>query len=188
MRGQTIKGAPIGRALLSLEGDGIKSHTHSADDSSVDYGTKTTSSFDYGTKTSSAYNPPAINTSSSGEHTHSVSGTAASSGVHNHPIMGSDANTLGGGDSWVDGHFRKKVYQNTNDAGAHTHSISGTAASAGAHTHTVDQPAHSHTVGIGAHTHTVGIGAHNHNITVAATGNAENTVKNIAFNYIVRLA
>ncbi|MDS7454511.1 tail fiber protein, partial [Klebsiella pneumoniae] len=40
----------------------------------------------------------------------------------------------------------------------------------------------------GAHTHSVVIGAHSHTITVGATGNAENTVKNIAFNYIVRLA
>lgn len=56
---------------------------------------------------------------------------------------------------------------------------SDTAASAGAH---------AHTVGIGAHTHSVAIGSHGHTITVNAAGNAENTVKNIAFNYIVRLA
>ncbi|BEA52934.1 hypothetical protein VEE32_07780 [Escherichia coli] len=60
-----------------------------------------------------------------------------------------------------------------------THSLSGTAASAGAH---------AHTVSIGAHTHSVAIGSHGHTITVNAAGNAENTVKNIAFNYIVRLA
>ncbi|KAE9830614.1 hypothetical protein GP960_15230 [Escherichia coli] len=48
--------------------------------------------------------------------------------------------------------------------------------------------AHAHTVGIGAHTHSVAIGSHGHTITVNAAGNAENTVKNIAFNYIVRLA
>ncbi|EJH9191791.1 phage tail protein, partial [Escherichia coli] len=43
-------------------------------------------------------------------------------------------------------------------------------------------------VAIGAHTHTLAIGSHTHTITIAAYGNAENTVKNIAFNYIVRLA
>ena len=48
--------------------------------------------------------------------------------------------------------------------------------------------AHSHSVGIGAHSHTVAIGAHSHTITVAASGNEETTVKNIVFNYIVRLA
>ncbi|EIG5731086.1 tail fiber protein, partial [Escherichia coli] len=51
MRGWTIKGKPgSGRAVLSQEQDGIKSHTHSASASSTDLGTKTTSSFDYGTK------------------------------------------------------------------------------------------------------------------------------------------
>ncbi|HAW0246237.1 TPA: short-chain fatty acid transporter, partial [Escherichia coli] len=51
MRGWTIKGKPAsGRAVLSQEQDGIKSHTHSASVSSTDLGTKTTSSFDYGTK------------------------------------------------------------------------------------------------------------------------------------------
>ncbi|HCO0422209.1 TPA: tail fiber protein, partial [Escherichia coli] len=68
---------------------------------------------------------------------------------------------------------------NTSTDGNHSHSLSGTAASAGAH---------AHTVGIGAHTHSVAIGSHGHTITVNAAGNAENTVKNIAFNYIVRLA
>ncbi|EOY1724763.1 phage tail protein, partial [Escherichia coli] len=48
MRGWTIKGKPAsGRAVLSQEQDGIKSHTHSASASSTDLGTKTTSSFDY---------------------------------------------------------------------------------------------------------------------------------------------
>jgi hypothetical protein len=194
MRGQTIKGAPSGRALLSLEGDGIKSHTHSADDNSVDYGTKTTSSFDYGTKTSSTYDYAAVNTSSSGAHTHSVSGTAASAGDHGHSLRttGSDSGSDGANSLPADGRNAPEQTITAGhavlSAGAHTHSVSGTAASAGAHTHTVDLPGHNHTVGIGAHTHTVGIGAHNHNITVAATGNAENTVKNIAFNYIVRLA
>jgi hypothetical protein len=36
-------------------------------------------------------------------------------------------------------------------------------------------------------THSITLGAHSHTITVNSTGNAENTVKNIAFNYIVRL-
>ncbi|MFA1960695.1 phage tail protein, partial [Escherichia coli] len=73
MRGWTIKGKPAsGRAVLSQEQDGIKSHTHSASASSTDLGTKTTSSFDYGTKS----------TNNTGAHTHSVSGTAASAGAH----------------------------------------------------------------------------------------------------------
>lgn len=52
----------------------------------------------------------------------------------------------------------------------------------------INLPAHAHTVDIGPHGHTVVLGWHGHNVTINSTGNAENTVKNIAFNYIVRLA
>ncbi|EFE0242032.1 tail fiber protein, partial [Escherichia coli] len=184
MRGWTIKGKPAsGRAVLSQEQDGIKSHTHSASASSTDLGTKTTSSFDYGTKS----------TNNTGAHTHSLSGSTSSAGAHSH-VDGRRFNTSTFKDTYQYGSTTvgSNSYQvqgavglgigtmaNTNSAGAHTHSLSGTAASAGAH---------AHTVGIGAHTHSVAIGSHGHTITVNAAGNAENTVKNIAFNYIVRLA
>ncbi|WP_341844638.1 phage tail protein [Escherichia coli] len=168
MRGWTIKGKPAsGRAVLSQEQDGIKSHTHSASVSSTDLGTKTTSSFDYGTKS----------TNNTGAHTHSVSGTAASAGAHIHSMTFVSGGSSGAPGSGSPDYSKYSV--NTSSAGAHTHSVSGTAASAGAH---------AHTVGIGAHTHSVAIGSHGHTITVNAAGNAENTVKNIAFNYIVRLA
>ncbi|HHN7934804.1 TPA: phage tail protein, partial [Escherichia coli] len=73
MRGWTIKGKPAsGRAVLSQEQDGIKSHTHSASVSSTDLGTKTTSSFDYGTKS----------TNNTGAHTHSLSGSTNAAGNH----------------------------------------------------------------------------------------------------------
>ncbi|EGJ7040535.1 tail fiber protein, partial [Escherichia coli] len=189
MRGWTIKGKPAsGRAVLSQEQDGIKSHTHSASASSTDLGTKTTSSFDYGTKS----------TNNTGSHTHSLSGSTGSAGAHTHgngirwPGGGGSALAFydGGGFTYVkDSQYQvspgtsssRSYYQRiqTQSAGAHTHSLSGTAANAGAH---------AHTVGIGAHTHSVAIGSHGHTITVNAAGNAENTVKNIAFNYIVRLA
>ncbi|HGF5568718.1 TPA: phage tail protein [Escherichia coli] len=168
MRGWTIKGKPAsGRAVLSQEQDGIKSHTHSASASSTDLGTKTTSSFDYGTKS----------TNNTGAHTHSVSGTAASAGAHTHSMTFVSGGSSGAPGSGSPDYSKYSV--NTSSAGAHTHSVSGTAASAGAH---------AHTVGIGAHTHSVAIGSHGHTITVNAASNAENTVKNIAFNYIVRLA
>ncbi|RXA08147.1 short-chain fatty acid transporter [Escherichia coli] len=168
MRGWMIKGKPAsGRAVLSQEQDGIKSHTHSASASSTDLGTKTTSSFDYGTKS----------TNNTGAHTHSVSGTAASAGAHTHSMTFVSGGSSGAPGSGSPDYSKYSV--NTSSAGAHTHSVSGTAASAGAH---------AHTVGIGAHTHSVAIGSHGHTITVNAAGNAENTVKNIAFNYIVRLA
>ncbi|HCN1763928.1 phage tail protein [Escherichia coli] len=159
MRGWTIKGKPAsGRAVLSQEQDGIKSHTHSASASNTDLGTKTTSSFDYGTKTVSTFNYGTKTTNTTGNHTHT--------------IYRGNANTNG----------------ETGKTGFDNPSFNGTSGAAGNHAHTVDIGAHNHTVGIGAHSHTVAIGSHRHSITVNATGNTENTVKNIAFNYIVRLA
>ncbi|WP_126738400.1 prophage tail fiber N-terminal domain-containing protein, partial [Escherichia coli] len=169
MRGWTIKGKPASdRAVLSQEQDGIKSHTHSASASSTDLGTKTTSSFDYGTKS----------TNNTGAHTHSLSGSTGSAGDHTHgngirwPGGGGSALAFydGGGFTYVqDSQYqvspgtssRRSYYQRiqTQSAGAHTHSLSGTAASSGAH---------AHTVGIGAHTHSVAIGSHGHTITVNA--------------------
>ncbi|WP_407255173.1 prophage tail fiber N-terminal domain-containing protein [Escherichia coli] len=188
MRGWTIKGKPAsGRAVLSQEQDGIKSHTHSASASSTDLGTKTTSSFDYGTKS----------TNNTGAHTHSLSGSTSSAGAHQHSQTGPRTNSgsqptgmfpagstqvSGTNQVGISGSLTSGTSQwvgKSSSEGNHTHSLSGTAASAGAH---------AHTVGIGAHTHSVAIGSHGHTITVNAAGNAENTVKNIAFNYIVRLA
>ncbi|GAB0631012.1 phage tail protein [Escherichia coli] len=158
MRSWTIKGKPAsGRAVLSQEQDGIKSHTHSASASSTDLGTKTTSSFDYGTKTTSSFDYGTKTTNSAGNHSHNipVGHTGAGNGV---------------------------------SAGYNAALGTGTTSSAGGHAHNVYIGAHNHTIGIGAHAHSVIIGPHGHTITVNATGNAENTVKNIAFNYIVRLA
>lgn len=47
---------------------------------------------------------------------------------------------------------------------------------------------HVHNTWIGPHGHTVYIGPHGHTVIVDPDGNEEVTVKNIAFNYIVRLA
>ncbi|EFL0141074.1 phage tail protein [Escherichia coli] len=146
MRGWTIKGKPTsGRAVLSQEQDGIKSHTHSASASSTNLGTKTTSSFDYGTKS----------TNNTGAHTHNF--------AYNNTSAYAETPGTGGG--------------------MHASNTSKTASN-----RVLSAGAHAHTVAIGAHTHTLAIGSHTHTITIAAYGNAENTVKNIAFNYIVRLA
>ncbi|WP_139509379.1 phage tail-collar fiber domain-containing protein, partial [Escherichia coli] len=142
MRGWTIKGKPAsGRAVLSQEQDGIKSHTHSASASNTDLGTKTTSSFDYGTKTVSTFNYGTKTTNTTGNHTHT--------------IYRGNANTNG----------------ETGKTGFDNPSFNGTSGAAGNHAHTVDIGAHNHTVGIGAHSHTVAIGSHGHSITVNATGN-----------------
>ncbi|EBF6356684.1 tail fiber protein, partial [Salmonella enterica subsp. enterica serovar Java] len=139
MRGWTIKGKPAsGRAVLSQEMDGNKSHSHSARAQDTDLGTKGTSSFDYGTKGSNT----------TGGHNHSAGGTY-------------------GGDS-IGG--KARVQRDGNDQ---LTSWNGD---------------HAHTTWIGPHDHTVYIGPHGHVVIVDADGNAETTVKNIAFNYIVRLA
>lgn len=139
MRGWTIKGKPAsGRAVLSQEMDGNKSHSHSVRAQDTDLGTKTTSSFDYGTKS----------TNTTGNHTHQFGGYINSYwGDSNHTSF------QPGGGAW------------TQAAGDH-----------------------AHTVYIGGHEHTMYIGPHGHVVIVDADGNAETTVKNIAFNYIVRLA
>ncbi|NNR90032.1 phage tail protein, partial [Escherichia coli] len=171
MRGWTIKGKPAsGRAVLSQEQDGIKSHTHSASASSTDLGTKTTSSFDYGTKSSNA----------TGDHNHSrgtmeITGTLgyfrSDSGNF---YTASGAFTLGGSapaHGFTGSQFTYGVPVNFNAS----RTWSGATSTTGNHAHSVP---------IGAHAHSVAIGSHGHTITVNAAGNAENTVKNIAFNYI----
>ncbi|EBK3238372.1 TPA_asm: tail fiber protein [Salmonella enterica subsp. enterica] len=139
MRGWTIKGKPIsGRAVLSQEMDGNKTHSHTARAQDTDLGAKSTSSFDYGTKS----------TNTTGNHTHQFGGYINSYwGDSNHTSF------QPGGGAW------------TQAAGDH-----------------------AHTVYIGGHEHTMYIGPHGHVVIVDADGNAETTVKNIAFNYIVRLA
>ncbi|EPA8390027.1 TPA: phage tail protein [Escherichia coli] len=146
MRGWMIKGKPAsGRAVLSQEQDGIKSHTHSASASSTDLGTKTTSSFDHGTKS----------TNNTGAHTHNF--------AYNNTAAHADSPGIGGG--------------------MHASNTSKTAGN-----RVLREGDHAHTVAIGEHAHTLALGSHTHTITITAYGNAENTVKNIAFNYIVRLA
>lgn len=138
LRRLIIKGGYVGRAVLSYEADGIKSHTHSASASSTNLGTKYTSSFDYGWKSSNT------------------------TGAHNHSAGG-----IYGGDS-IGGKSRVQ-----HDGNNQLTSLNGD---------------HAHTTYIGPHEHSVYIGSHTHDVTVSAVGNAENTVRNIAFNYIVRLA
>lgn len=141
MRGQTIKGKPDGRAVLSQELDGIKSHDHGATVAATDLGNRDTTVFDYGTKS----------TSGGGNHAHTFKG----------PLW-----------EWKDP-GRNGGYEMGINTGTTTTSYSGD---------------HAHTVPIGPHAHSIYIGAHSHGVTVSPSGHAENTVKNTAFNYIVRLA
>lgn len=176
MRGQTVKGKPIGgRAVLSAEADGIKNHNHTATAAAADLGTKTVSTFDYGNKntagadlgspTTTTFDYGTKGTNAVGDHTH----------LCWQAYNGSIEGPSGEGDT------QKQIP--TTPAGNHSHSVA-----IGAHNHTVALGIHAHGVAIGAHNHSVFIGAHGHAVTVDATGNTENTVKNIAFNYLVRLA
>lgn len=104
---------------------------------------------------------------SGGGHTHNVSGTAGSAGAHTHTIKPPDDSgrgvvswpgLLGNSYSWKDwGTSGEHAYvyeiKGTQSSGAHTHNISGTAASAGAHTHNVTTNANNtgYTGGNGAH-------------------------------------
>ncbi|KAF1368541.1 phage tail protein [Yokenella regensburgei] len=176
MRGQTIKGKPVsGRAVLSAEADGIKSHNHTAAAAATDLGTLTTSTFDYGhTNTegtdlgapaTSGFDYGSKTTDVQGDHSHKYNGWVGGYNGQNEPAVSFTAG------------------MDTSVAGAHAHNVY-----IGAHNHTVPLGVHAHGITIGAHAHTVAIGAHGHTVTVDAAGNAENTVKNIAFNYLVRLA
>ncbi|EAW9116021.1 tail fiber protein [Salmonella enterica] len=94
--------------------------------------------------------------------------------------------------------------KNTSEAGYHVHNAYGHMDSSGAKRGTDFALAdagpgatsrdtngagiHAHNTWIGPHGHTVYIGPHGHTVIVDPDGNEEVTVKNIAFNYIVRLA
>lgn len=157
MRGQTIKGKPDGRGVLTQEQDGIKWHDHGATVAATDLGSRDTTAFDYGTKSVSTFDYGSKTTDYTGEHAHGipVGHTGAGNGV---------------------------------SAGYNAALGTGATSNAGAHAHNVYIGAHNHAVGIGAHAHSVYIGAHSHAVTVSPSGQAENTVKNTAFNYLVRLA
>ena len=168
MRGWTVKGKPAGgRAVLSQELDGILFHDHPVSVSATDLGTRATSAFDYGTRETSAFDYGTKSTDATGEHTH-VSGVRTPPDVALYGVVAASAGNY--------------------TAGSRSAATSAITASAGYHAHSVAIGAHNHAVALGAHAHTVEIGAHSHTATVSGVGNRENTVKNIAFNYIVRLA
>lgn len=116
---------------------------------------------------------------STGAHTHSVSGSAASNGAHTHTLSTRFHNT--NNYTVPDGNFlgfygSEIVNKVTSSAGAHVHSISGTAASNGAHSHTI-------TVNSGgAHTHTG-------TVSIGSTGGGQahnNMQPYIVLNYIIK--
>ncbi|HHB1475338.1 TPA: phage tail protein [Yersinia enterocolitica] len=118
MRGQTIKGKPDGRDVLSTEQDGNKSHTHTGSVSETDLGRRQTSTFDYGTK----------GTTTGGRHVHGV--------PQGHRHGGSGIYTSG--DDETSTAFNWPPSQ---EAGDHAHSTH-----IGPHNHFVDIGPHGHDI------------------------------------------
>ncbi|MEN3259868.1 phage tail protein [Sodalis endosymbiont of Spalangia cameroni] len=160
MCGWMIKGKPkSGRSILSQEQDGIKSHIHQATVVDADLGKRSTSPFDYGSKETTVFDYGEKTTDVQGRHTH---GGVPS---RNRPWR------IGGDTS---NRFNFSEVGATDDAGEHAHHI--------------HLGPHSHRLDIGEHSHTLDLGAHRHKVTIHTAGENENTVKNISFNYIVKLA
>ncbi|EOZ5231294.1 phage tail protein [Escherichia coli] len=188
MRGWVIKGKPAnGRTILSQEMDGIKSHSHQANASLTLPETIETSLFDYGTKTSSTFDYGTRTTKVAGKHIHDFSATTAPDGEHCHTT--SVFNSAGTGQNGIANGKGSNIGDRiTSVEGYHSHEVSGRTSEDGEHAHAVELGSHVHETIIGSHFHRFVVNGHGHDISIAASGNTENTVKNIAFNFIVRLA
>ena len=167
MRGQTIKGLPTGRAILSREGNQNRSHTHGGGIYDTDLGRKWTTTFDYGSKLSDVQ----------GWHDHRVAGNTHDAGSHQHGGSGRTAfNGAGGNYATVaNGTVTNPV---TAGSGNHNHWIDF---------RTDGNGNHQHWTGIGAHDHYMDLGAHSHGLRIDNEGGGEVTVNNVAFKYIVKL-
>lgn len=171
-------------------------HTHAGTSASAGAHTHTVS----GTGASAGAHSHGASSNSTGAHTHSLSGSAASAGSHQHYVgPKGNNNTTASNANYVIMGWRGTLAEGDNlkadAAGAHTHSISGTAASAGGHAHTISVNSG------GAHTHTVSgtaasAGSHTHTITNASvtavnneTGGSQSfNLMNpyITLNYIIK--
>ncbi|EFH1636132.1 phage tail protein [Escherichia coli] len=188
MRGWVIKGKPTsGRVILSREMDGIKSHTHQASASVTLPETIETSLFDYGTKTSSTFDYGTRTTKAGGKHIHNFSTTTNPDGEHYHTTQVFDS--AGTGKNGIANGKGSNIGERvTSVEGYHAHEVSGTTSEDGEHAHAVELGFHAHETVIGSHFHRFVVNGHGHDISIASSGNTENTVRNIAFNFIVRLA
>lgn len=100
-------------------------------------------------------------TGSSGSHSHSISGTASSAGSHTHrlTLLGDRSSGDMGNRVYGDEPYYGSDTVTTHSAGAHTHSISGSATSAG---------------------------SHSHSLTIGNSGGTESRPRNIALLYCIK--
>ena len=166
LRDMVLRGNRTGRALLSYELDGNKSHSHSG--SSV-------ASFTGSTQSTSHSHPGSSVGSFSGNnqiasHSHSITG-----GDHSHPIPYSSVNGSNLFCSEERGNSQSGTINNMSSA-SHSHGISG-----GDHSHVMT---HGHTLSIASegHTHVM---THGHTLSISGDGNTETTVKNISVNFFI---
>lgn len=185
LRGRFVIGAGGTYDVGDTGGGSIPSHSHGV-------GSLATASNGAHTHTGSAASAGGhshtASSGSAGAHTHSVSGTAASAGAHTHTFE-VKSGTTSTPRTYIERRTEGSSLANssTSSAGAHTHSVSGTAASAGAHTHTVSVASD------GAHTHSVSVtsaGAHTHSIsgsTADSGSGSEVIAKYYALCFIMKL-
>lgn len=173
LRGEFLRGLDSGRgvdadrALGSAQEEAYKSHSHIGSSSNTGSHTHTAS----------------VTVNSNGAHTHTVSGTAASAGAHTHTLRNylSEWGSISDAIARIEHHPARGNDQSVRDstnavlsAGAHTHTVSGTAASNGAHTHTGSASIASS-------------GNHVHGITVGNSGGAETRPRNIALMACIKV-
>lgn len=127
-------GSVAGSDSVSIAVGNLPSHTHN-----MRYHTHTIGSHSHTMAHTHSINHDhgAVTSSSSGAHTHSVSGSTNNTGAHTHGYT-DGAQSSGTRGDWDSDGLRNTVQ--TSSAGAHAHTVTGTAASAGAHTHSVDLP------------------------------------------------
>lgn len=164
-----------GASSHTLSANEMPSHTHTQN-AHAHTGT--------GASVSAGAHAHTASSNSTGAHTHAVSGTAASAGTHSHLFKYG----YGTGPSFVyaaaaDNKTTDGTTQVIDSAGAHTHTVSGSAASAGNHAHTITIASN------GAHTHGITVSVASITATNNATGGgkAHNNLQPYqVVNYIIK--